>query len=64
LVNVDVQHAMRMRHVDIYGLLGPRMFFFSTLPHKRQNFQKTSLNMECFFDFVYKLCLKYFSKKK
>jgi TRAP-type mannitol/chloroaromatic compound transport system permease large subunit len=49
-VNVSVQHAMRVRHVVIYGLLGSTVFFL-TLAHKRQSFlkKKTLLNIECLF---------------
>ena len=42
---------------DLFGLTN-----FSTLPHKRHDFPKnlTQQKNMC-FDFLYKLCLKYFS---
>jgi hypothetical protein len=55
-----IQHAMRMRHIAICGLSG-RAIFFSTLSHKRHNYQKKLSNRKHMFLFYLQICLKHFS---
>ena len=46
-VALDIQHAMRMRHIVIFCL--PALQFFSTLTHKRHDFIEALLNTKCVF---------------
>jgi hypothetical protein len=56
-----IQHAMRMRHiVTLYAPLPPYLRHFSTLSHKRCDFRKKFIENKMCFDFLYKICLKYF----
>jgi hypothetical protein len=60
-VALVTQHAMRMRHIVICGLL--RTAIFSTLSHKRQDFRKKKrlLNKKCVFWLLYNFCRQHFS---
>ena len=57
-----IQHAMRMRNIVICRMSGFTIFF-STLPHKRQDFRKKKRKRKCYwawnvyFDFLDKFCL-------
>jgi hypothetical protein len=50
---------MRMSHIVICGFPCPTIF--STLSHKRQDFQKTNKERKICFYFLYVFCLKHFS---
>jgi hypothetical protein len=54
-----IQHAMRMRHVVICGLLRFTNFF-STLSHKRHDYRKIVLNIKCVFRFSLQLVAEMF----
>jgi len=52
-VALGIRHAMRMRHIFIYGLTSCKIFF----PHYLINgkiFEKKLLNTKVCFDFLYK----------
>jgi hypothetical protein len=46
-VALVIQHAKRMRHVTFSSLACVAPPYFSTLSHKRHDFQKTLLNLKC-----------------
>jgi hypothetical protein len=64
-VALDIQHAMRMRHVTLSSLRWPALQFCPTLSHKRHDFRekKVTEHKMC-FDFLYNFCLKIFSHSK
>ena len=45
-VALDIQRAMRMRHIVICGLSGSKVFF-STFSHKRHDFREKKLKTKC-----------------
>jgi len=58
LVDLGIQHEMRMSHILICCLPGCKIF--STLSHKWQDFlKKKLLYMKCLFSFPYNLYLKH-----
>jgi hypothetical protein len=62
-VALIIQHATRLRHIDISGSLA--LPHFSILSHKRHDFRgggdKNLVNMKLCFHFLYKVCLQHFS---
>jgi len=58
-----IQHAKRLRHIDISGSLA--LPHFSTLCDERHDFRgkikKNLLNMKLGFHFLYNVCLQHFS---
>jgi hypothetical protein len=54
------QHAIRMRHIVICGLLRSTVKV-SELSHKRRDFRKKVTEHKMCFDFLYNFCLKHFS---
>jgi hypothetical protein len=48
-VALDIQHAKRMRRVILSSVACLAVPYFSTLSHKRHDFRKNLLNVECLF---------------
>ena len=59
-VALGIQHAMRMRHIFIYGLLGSAIYFH-LISERGKNFEEKNLNKEVCFDSLYSSGLKLFS---
>ena len=64
-VALGIENAMRVPHIDICGMSGCTIFFFSKLSHKRYDFRgKKRFYIKCVFGFLYYFCLKHFSLEK
>ena len=48
-VMLVIQHARSMRRIILLCVACPVVSYFSTLFHKRHDFQKTLLNIKCVF---------------
>jgi len=59
-VALGIHHAMRMRHIVIYGL--PPLQNLSKSSHKRKDFRKKDIEHKMCFDFLCDFCVKH-SKK-
>ena len=59
-VALVTQHAMRMRRIILTAVLCTDQTYFSTLPHKRQDFREKFSAHVC-FDFLYYVCTEYLS---
>jgi hypothetical protein len=57
-----IRHAKRMRRIILSSVASLAIPYFSTLPHKRQDFQeeKNLLNIKCVFRFSVQLLSKTF----
>jgi hypothetical protein len=60
-VALVVQHAKRMRPIVLSSVACPAVLHLSTLSHKRQDFREKVIDPKMCFDFLYQICLKYFS---
>jgi len=55
-----IQHDMCMCHITLSYVAWLTLPYFSTLSHKRHNFQEKSIELKICFDFPY-ICPKHFS---
>jgi len=60
-VALIMKRAKRMRRIILSTVLCPAVPYFSTLSHKRHDFNKNIIDHEMSFDFRYSFCLKSFS---